>query len=320
MSRQHLGAPGYPLQKARTTNSTDSAFTAPVATTTMPTGGGVVDMRRDPPTWVRVVPFGVGADNTTFDVRVLAWTEDLGFWLPTIIAQFSCTLSAFVGVAGATVDETHRFADTLSTPATNLGPECVTFSPQNDTPGWYLIHAAGAQLIEVQFDMTGATSGNALVNAADAPSSVNAITLTVDTEFPAAATLADTTSNPSTTGAAAYLFSYNGLTWDRVRLPNTLKDLATVTITTIQTAWTPASGKKVRLMGGTLSASAAMSILFEDNAASSSVKFRTPKLAADTPYTFDIPGGMLLSTINNVLKITGSAAGAVTGTIWGTEE
>lgn len=100
----------------------------------------------------------------------------------------------------------------------------------------------------------------------------------------------------------------------------TFKDLATVTITTIQTAWTPASGKTIRFMGGSISVSAAVSVLFEDNAAAATV-FRTPKLAADTPYTFVIGNnGKALSAADNVLKITSSAAAAVTGTLWGVEE
>jgi hypothetical protein len=116
---------------------------------------------------------------------------------------------------------------------------------------------------------------------------------------------------------------WNGATWERARTPNIFKDLSAVTITTITTLWTPSSGKKFRLMGGSLSASAAVSILLEDNAAGAgNFIFRTPKLLADTPFTFVVGtgNGKLSAAINQVLKATGSAAAAITGTLWGTEE
>lgn len=144
-------------------------------------------------------------------------------------------------------------------------------------------------------------------------------TLIVDTELPAAAALADAASNPTTALAGACLLVWNGATWDRLRAASVRKDLATVAIGSIATVWTPASGKKVRLMGGCISLSAAASILFEDNASGTTV-FRTPKLAVDTPYNFDLGQGVLLSVANNVLKATSSAAANLLGSLYGTEE
>lgn len=104
--------------------------------------------------------------------------------------------------------------------------------------------------------------------------------------------------------------------------PATFKDLAAVTITTIATVWTPATGKAIRLLGGTISVSAASNVLFEDNSAhADNFVFRTPKLEADKPYTFSLGRrGKRLAAVDNVLKATGSAAGTVTGTLWGVEE
>lgn len=141
----------------------------------------------------------------------------------------------------------------------------------------------------------------------------------VDTELPAAAALSDAAANPTTPMIGAVLLAWNGATLDRVRVPNVFKDLATVTITTIVTVWTPTSGKKFRLMGGCISVSAAMSVLFEDNSGGNTV-LRTPKLLADTPYNFDEGNGILSAAANNALKATGSAAGAITGHIYGVEE
>jgi hypothetical protein len=120
---------------------------------------------------------------------------------------------------------------------------------------------------------------------------------------------------------ATFPYGFNGTSWDKVRVANISKDISAVTVTTITTLWTPGVGKKFRLMGGTLSCSTAVSILFEDNTAGAII-FRTPKLLVDTPYTFEVNGGQgfLSAVANNVLKATSSAAGVITGTLFGTEE
>ncbi len=102
--------------------------------------------------------------------------------------------------------------------------------------------------------------------------------------------------------------------------PDTFKDVSAVAAGSIVTVWTPASGKRVRFMGLTISVSAACSVLFEDNSAGAgNFVFRTPKLLADTPYTFDLGNGKMLAAADNVLKATSSAAANVTGTLYGVE-
>lgn len=135
------------------------------------------------------------------------------------------------------------------------------------------------------------------------------------------AALADAAANPTVGGLGSYLIVWNGATWDRLRTPATRKDHSATAIGSIVTVWTPASGKKVRLMGGCISVSAAANVLFEDNSAGAgNFVFRTPKLAADTPFNFDLGNGVLLAAANNVLKATSSAAANLTGTLYGTEE
>lgn len=102
-------------------------------------------------------------------------------------------------------------------------------------------------------------------------------------------------------------------------VPDVFKPQKTVAIGSIATVWTPATGKKIRLMGGCISVSAAVSILFEDNAAGTDV-FQTPKLLADTPYNFDLGNGKVLSAVNRVLKATSSGAANLIGTLYGKEE
>ena len=151
---------------------------------------------------------------------------------------------------------------------------------------------------------------------------VNATTpLPVDSELPTAAALADAATNPTAPMIGANLQGYNGATWDRVSVQNIRKDMSAVTITTIATLWTPASGKKFRLMGGSFSVSAACSVLFEDNSAGAgNFVWRTPKLVADTPYNFDLGNGKLSAVADQVLKATSSAAATITGTLYGVEE
>lgn len=144
-------------------------------------------------------------------------------------------------------------------------------------------------------------------------------TVTVDTELPAAAALADGASNPTTPMDGACLLVFNGASWDRLRAATKRVDLNAVSVTSIATLLTPTSGKKFRLMGGCLSLSAAGSLLLEDNGSGNFI-FRTPKLAADTPYNFDIGQGYLSSAANNVLKGTASASATVTGTLYYAEE
>lgn len=137
----------------------------------------------------------------------------------------------------------------------------------------------------------------------------------------AMATMADAFVNPSQSKLGSMEMKFNGATWDLVRVANTYTSLSALNTASIVTAWTPASGKKFRLMGGTISASTAISILFEDNAAGAgNFLFRTPVLVAATPYTFDLGNGKLSAVADQVLKATGSGAGTITGTLWGTEE
>lgn len=139
--------------------------------------------------------------------------------------------------------------------------------------------------------------------------------------FAAALLLADAMSKPTTAPVGAWLIGYNGATGDLVRVQSFRVDVATVAIGSIATIWTPTSGKKFRLMGGSISVSAACSVLFEDNSAGAgNFIWRTPKLAADTPYNFDLGNGYLSAAVNQVLKATGSAAANLTGTLYGVQE
>lgn len=119
---------------------------------------------------------------------------------------------------------------------------------------------------------------------------------------------------------APILITADGASWSPYRAPSKFVDVPTVAVGSIATLWTPASGKRIRLLGLTVSLSAAANLLLEDNAGGNFV-LRTPKLLADTPYTFDLgPNGILLAAADRVLKGTSSAAANLTGTLFGVEE
>jgi hypothetical protein len=127
----------------------------------------------------------------------------------------------------------------------------------------------------------------------------------------------DDNSGSLTVDGAVGVDDANGI---RLITPTKFVDMAAIAITTIATVWTPASNKKFRLMGGSFSVNAACSVLFEDNAHPGTV-IRTPKLAADTPYAFDLGNGILSAAANNVLKATASTGTVtITGHLYGTEE
>lgn len=93
--------------------------------------------------------------------------------------------------------------------------------------------------------------------------------------------------------------------------------LSAVTIDSIATVLTPTSGKRYWLLGGYISTSADASVLFENNAAgAANFVFRTPVLLAKTPFYFSLGNGYLSPIADQVLKATGSASSAITGTLF----
>lgn len=155
-------------QKALATNSTDASFPTCAATITAPalaiTLGTSGPGGHSVPSTMCVVPYGVGADNTTFKIRVIGWRLMSSLYVPTILAQYTCTNSTSVGVAGQSVVATERFVDTLTADAMNPSGGVEAVSTANNTPAHFIFDTKGCPLIEFAFDMnSSATSANALV-------------------------------------------------------------------------------------------------------------------------------------------------------------
>jgi len=154
------------LSRVRATSATGS-FPSRVPTVTAPTGDGIVNdpIVQGAPDWVQIVPFGDGADNATFDCRVIGWkVSDLGLWVPTILAQAACTLSAAVGVNTYEVTASQRFADTITLTQVLANVDSKLSSPTGDLVGSFQVQTRGCVLIEVTFSLGTATGANALVS------------------------------------------------------------------------------------------------------------------------------------------------------------
>lgn len=196
-----------------------------------------------------------------------------------------------------------------------------------------------------------------------------AITGTVATQLPTAVALSDVLANPTTplvgasllgwnntnwqrmlTGGAlgpnaqglvgllgALPYLYNGTNQDQQRTPNIFKT-ATATALGDTAVWTPAAGKKFRLMGMTLEISANASlasagvntILMRDATTAIGVGFSPfipgaagTAFVASGAYTLALGNGYLSSAANNVLNLnlgTALATGVCRVNAWGTEE
>lgn len=142
-------------------------------------------------------------------------------------------------------------------------------------------------------------------------------------------------------GASAPLgvspFAFNGTTWDKVRTCTTFKT-ATATASGNTALWTPASGKKFRLMRlyvtvsatNTIAAVTNEIITFQDGATAMSIRFDASvgtTAAAGEDFSsgwVDLGNGILSAAANNVLNLnlgTAVATGpGVTATVCGTEE
>jgi hypothetical protein len=131
------------------------------------------------------------------------------------------------------------------------------------------------------------------------------------------------------------LFGWNGASFDRVRVANIFYTVvATALGATV--VWTPAAGKKFRLMGytlsiaGTLAATGVQAIALLDSATviknhfAHLIQTTTANISGgDTQIGADLGQGQLSAVINNVLSITLSVAmatGGVAVNVWGTEE
>lgn len=168
MSRVLTATEARSYARLLATNATDTSFAARIPTTTKPAAAGVIELAhvgQHGPSELCLLFYGVGANDTTFDARIIGWrpVEVDGattLWVHDLIAQVQLIISTTqLGVAGTGVLATSFFCDTASV-ANGIA---VCDNPvANSSPASVTVGVDGYPLVEVQFDMTGATSGNAL--------------------------------------------------------------------------------------------------------------------------------------------------------------
>lgn len=239
------------------------------------------------------------------------------------------------------------------------GSSTVTFQGSNDNTNWVnvpmMLSTSTTSIVFTttttglyvgpcsyryyRLNVTGIVSGTTagVVEFFANPASITLMQVTADTELPAAATVADTLTNPSTPQIAADGMAYNGASWDRLRTPTVFKT-ATATAFGDTALWTPTSGKKFRLMryiihvtgGAALAAGADLDIVLRDATTALNLghSLYVPTAAGTTLGGFstgwiNLGNGPLSAANNNVLNVNLSAsltAGKVRVTCCGTEE
>lgn len=171
-----MSATFYSWRRARETNSTATSFTAKTPTATKPSGAGVLDLfTMTPPfglgsrgpKFCELQPFGTDAADETFDLRLWAWTPtsniaNTGLWIPRLLVELNVTLG---DIAATAIAASHFLADTIAIAAGDANAPVI--SPANDTPASILVHLRGAELLEFDFDLTGAAAANCLLRVFD---------------------------------------------------------------------------------------------------------------------------------------------------------
>jgi hypothetical protein len=119
--------------------------------------------------------------------------------------------------------------------------------------------------------------------------------------------------------AIAQGLMFNGNTWDRVRTASVFKQIAAVAVVagTPQTIWTPAAGKKFRLMGWYLWSSVVAAGILKDAGAEIGLsRIVSPNGNPSPP----LGNGYLSAAANNALQLDAAANSTWNGFVFGTEE
>lgn len=129
-------------------------------------------------------------------------------------------------------------------------PTAAALGDATATPTTPLIGAALEGFNGTTWDRLRSTTANGLAVDVTRLSG----TVTVDSELPAAAALADATTNPTVPGVGGFMMGYNGATWDRVRTANTGR--LQVDVITGGGSSTPTAPKVVRATSAAVAAGA----------------------------------------------------------------
>lgn len=114
---------------------------------------------------------------------------------------------------------------------------------------------------------------------------------------------------------------FNGQAISRTRSPNKVININAVSIAAETTIWTPAAGRKFRLMGYVLeSGTIGGNVLLKDNTAGATILIVPFGAANGVIASPPMGNGILSGAVNNVLTATGTATQTLSGYVFGTEE
>lgn len=169
--------------------------------------------------------------------------------------------------------------------------------------------------------LIAAAGGAAVASTTAQPSSADVGLVVRQVGLAPQANPTDAIANSSNiTRIMASLMGFDGTNWQRQRLANAFKPQDAVAVGTEATIWTPAAGKKFRLMGGVLAvATAAGAVKLRDNTAGTIIAV-IPTLTLNDPVPFELDQGILSAVANNVLTAQGAATAVLHGIVFGTEE
>jgi hypothetical protein len=257
---------------------------------------------------------------------ILASTEVLGYsWVSVQVNG-----GVFDVAVQFSNDNTNWYASRLCIPsfnASNAMQNTANFAALFTTP------VVGRYLRLVDTHTSGTTTATVVLSTAP----VTSLWSSVDTEASSALTPLDNMAQPFTAPVLTFPLVYSGTTWERLRVPTTVRTAA-VTATGTTTLWTPAGGKKFRLMralvllagNAATAGGAVLTVELRDGATPVGLTYDVYVPAAGgttvggwTPGWVDLGNGVLSAAANNVLGVNLSAAlsaGTVRVVVCGTEE
>lgn len=105
-----------------------------------------------------------------------------------------------------------------------------------------------------------------------------------------------------------------------VRLPDTFKSFSGLAIAAEATLWTPAAGKKFRIMGYVISSGVASGDIIVKDGTGGATILVIPNNGFIAVISPPMGNGILSATANNLLRVIGVATQTISGYVYGTEE
>jgi hypothetical protein len=155
------------LKKVFAANSTSASTTAPAPTLTEPTGDGIIDasalggQQNGIVNQLFMIFYGIGSNNATMTIRITGWRKLGSTWIPFPLLVLTITLGTRAGITGGDVSASEVFADTIVA-ATAYTAAYELLSQADNTIAGIKLDIFGCQKIQVQVDVNGSTSANAL--------------------------------------------------------------------------------------------------------------------------------------------------------------